>query len=285
MSVQIEPSTAAQPLTPTSVRGRLFRKYALLFAGIVSAALIANGLLDIWFSYREQKALLVGIQREKADAAAAKISHFVKEIEGQMGWTTQLAWSGGRSKSSGGSTDASDRACAKYAPITGLPDRRRPDREPLRPVGLAGRARPAALDRSQGAGPSSTQRLEGALGAGLRRSQVRALHDDRRSLGERRDVVDDMAALAVRVHLDGAPQRRRWSRGTVDRRPMRQGRLVDQPRQQRCSNTTRSQVPPDDVPSFSWSAGPLQRKPWPCVQGDAALLRVYAVDHAIYDRP
>ena len=88
----IEPSAATQALTPTSVRGRLFRKYALLFAGIVSAALVANGLLDIWFSYREQKALLIRIQREQADAAAAKISQFVKEIEGQMGWTTQLAW-------------------------------------------------------------------------------------------------------------------------------------------------------------------------------------------------
>ena len=76
-----------------SRRGRLFRKYVLLFAGIVSAALIANGLLDIWFSYREQKALLIRIQREQADAAATKISQFVKEIEGQLGWTTQLAWS------------------------------------------------------------------------------------------------------------------------------------------------------------------------------------------------
>ena len=94
MDVRAGESSVAT-LPPTSVHGRLFRKYALLFAGIVSAALIANGLLDIWFSYREQRALLIRIQREQADAAAAKISQFVKEIEGQMGWTTQLAWSGG----------------------------------------------------------------------------------------------------------------------------------------------------------------------------------------------
>ena len=86
-----ELSTAS--LTPTGFRGRLFRKYALLFAGIVSAALIANGLFDIWFSYREQGALLIRIQSEQADAAAAKIGQFVKEIEGQLGWTTQLPWS------------------------------------------------------------------------------------------------------------------------------------------------------------------------------------------------
>ena len=32
------------------------------------------------------------IQAEQAAAAAARISDFVKEIEGQMGWTTQMAW-------------------------------------------------------------------------------------------------------------------------------------------------------------------------------------------------
>jgi signal transduction histidine kinase len=90
-----EPSLEPRAIVSTTPRGRLFRKYVLLFAGIVSAALIASGLLDIWFSYREQSALLIRIQREQADAAAAKISQFVKEIEGQMGWTTQLAWSAG----------------------------------------------------------------------------------------------------------------------------------------------------------------------------------------------
>ena len=58
-------------------------------------ALIANGLLDIWFSYGEQRALLVRVQAEQARVAAAKISHFVKEIEGQMGRTTQVAWTSG----------------------------------------------------------------------------------------------------------------------------------------------------------------------------------------------
>ena len=82
--------TGAMP--PANLRGRVFRKYILLFVGVVCAGLIANGLLDMWFSYREQKALLIRIQREQADAAASKISQFVKEIEGQMGWTTQLAW-------------------------------------------------------------------------------------------------------------------------------------------------------------------------------------------------
>src|SRR3954453_1502366 len=82
----------AQEVTSVGLRGRLFRKYAVVLAGLVSVALIANGLLDIWFSYREQRALLVRIQAEQAATAAARISHFVTEIEGQMGWTTQMAW-------------------------------------------------------------------------------------------------------------------------------------------------------------------------------------------------
>ena len=38
---------------------------------------------------------LIRIQREQAEAAAAKISQFIKEIESQVGWTTQLPWSAG----------------------------------------------------------------------------------------------------------------------------------------------------------------------------------------------
>jgi signal transduction histidine kinase/CheY-like chemotaxis protein len=77
-------------IAPTQRGGRLFRRYVLLFAGVLCAALVTNGLLDTWFSYHEQKALLIRIQREQAEAAAAKIGQFISEIESQVGWTTQL---------------------------------------------------------------------------------------------------------------------------------------------------------------------------------------------------
>jgi signal transduction histidine kinase/CheY-like chemotaxis protein len=73
-------------------RGRLFRKYVALFGAVVAAALAINGASEIWFSYREQNSSLIRIQRTQAEAAAASISHFVNEIEGQMGWMTQLPW-------------------------------------------------------------------------------------------------------------------------------------------------------------------------------------------------
>jgi signal transduction histidine kinase/CheY-like chemotaxis protein len=76
-------------------RRRLFTKYVTLFVAIVFIALISNGIFDVLFYYRENKASLIRIQREQAEAAAAKIGQFVKEIEGQLGWTTQLPWSAG----------------------------------------------------------------------------------------------------------------------------------------------------------------------------------------------
>ena len=77
------------------MRSRLFIKYLVLFVAVVSLVLIANGAFDVYFSYKEQKASLVRIQREQAEAAADKIGQFISEIESQVGWTTQLPWSAG----------------------------------------------------------------------------------------------------------------------------------------------------------------------------------------------
>ncbi len=77
------------------VRARLFAKYVALFVAVVSVALLSNGIFEVFFYYREHKASLIRIQREQAEAAAAKISQFIKEIESQLGWTTQLPWSAG----------------------------------------------------------------------------------------------------------------------------------------------------------------------------------------------
>src|SRR3984957_11648282 len=75
------------------VSGPLFRKYVGLFLAVVCVALLSNGLFEIVFSYREHTDALIRIQREQAEGAAEKIAHFIKEIENQIGWTTQLTWS------------------------------------------------------------------------------------------------------------------------------------------------------------------------------------------------
>src|SRR5204863_906339 len=74
-------------------RSRLFTKYVALFVAVVGVALLSNGIFEVFFYYREHKASLIRVQREQAEAAAAKIGQFVKEIESQLGWTTQLPWS------------------------------------------------------------------------------------------------------------------------------------------------------------------------------------------------
>ena len=88
-----EPS-AVKPFG-TRIRTRLFTKYVALFVAVVAIALLSNGVFEVFFYYREHKAALIRIQHEQAEAAAAKISQFVKEIESQLGWTTQLPWSAG----------------------------------------------------------------------------------------------------------------------------------------------------------------------------------------------
>lgn len=109
MSISLHPGTPqARPLPSAAaasadsgtaaaprVRTRLFTKYVALFVAVVAIALLANGLFEVLFYYREHKASLIRVQHEQAEAAAAKISQFVKEIESQLGWTTQLPWSPG----------------------------------------------------------------------------------------------------------------------------------------------------------------------------------------------
>jgi len=110
MTISLHPDTpqgrtlAAPPMASTAagtaprgtkIRSRLFTKYVALFVAVVAVALLTNGIFEVFFYYREHKASLIRIQREQAEAAAAKISQFIKEIESQLGWTTQLPWSAG----------------------------------------------------------------------------------------------------------------------------------------------------------------------------------------------
>ena len=70
-------------------RGRLFWKYVVLFALLVSAALLTSGLVELYFSYRENLAALVVLEREQAAGAAGRIEAFIRDIERQVGWASQ----------------------------------------------------------------------------------------------------------------------------------------------------------------------------------------------------
>ena len=79
-------------ILPT-LRSRLFRKYAAVLALTVGITLVAGGLVEGWISYQDQSTWLVRTQRAQAQAAAGKIGQFIEQIEAQIAWTTQFAWS------------------------------------------------------------------------------------------------------------------------------------------------------------------------------------------------
>jgi signal transduction histidine kinase len=91
----VAPAAPSASSFGSRIRSRLFTKYVALFVAVVGIALLSNGIFEVFFYYREHKAALIRIQHEQAEAAAAKISQFIKEIESQLGWTTQLPWSAG----------------------------------------------------------------------------------------------------------------------------------------------------------------------------------------------
>src|SRR5262249_23501102 len=89
------PQQAAPEAPVAKTRRRLFTKYVALFVAVVCIALVSNGVFDVLVYDQEHKPPLIRTQREQAEAAAAKIGQFIKEIESQLGWTTQLPWSAG----------------------------------------------------------------------------------------------------------------------------------------------------------------------------------------------
>ena len=66
----------------------MFGKLLLAFATLVVLPFALYSGVNIWFAYDEQRAALAQVQRSSAQIAAQRITQFVKEIEGQLAWTT-----------------------------------------------------------------------------------------------------------------------------------------------------------------------------------------------------
>jgi signal transduction histidine kinase/putative methionine-R-sulfoxide reductase with GAF domain len=78
-------------MTGAAPRGRLFRKYVVVFLVLVGGVLMASSLVELYFSYRETQRAIVRVERAKAVAAAARIEQFLKEVEQQVRETTRTA--------------------------------------------------------------------------------------------------------------------------------------------------------------------------------------------------
>jgi hypothetical protein len=73
----------------------LFRKYFLVLFAAVVIPLLANGGIEAWFGYRDQRAQLNDLLGLEARAAAARIQSFIDNIRDQLGWTVQLPLTAG----------------------------------------------------------------------------------------------------------------------------------------------------------------------------------------------
>jgi len=67
-------------------RGTLFRKYVIVLIAFIGGMLIARGMMELYMSYRDNKAAMLRLQREKATGAALRIEHFIRQIEWQVRW-------------------------------------------------------------------------------------------------------------------------------------------------------------------------------------------------------
>ena len=70
-----------------TLRLRLLVKYAALIVVLVGSALIASGVISLYFAWNQSRASLFALQREKAEAAAYRIEQYIRTIEHEIGWT------------------------------------------------------------------------------------------------------------------------------------------------------------------------------------------------------
>lgn len=68
----------------------LFVKVLVAFLAVATVPLAVQGVLGARLAYDQQHAALAELQRAQAVAAAERIAQFVRGIEGQLGWVTQL---------------------------------------------------------------------------------------------------------------------------------------------------------------------------------------------------
>jgi adenylate cyclase len=73
----------------------LSQKYFLVLFLAVVFPLAANGAIEAWFGYRDQRARLDQLLGIEARSAAATIGGFLDGITNQLGWLVQLPWSEG----------------------------------------------------------------------------------------------------------------------------------------------------------------------------------------------
>jgi signal transduction histidine kinase len=68
----------------------LFRKYLLLLVALISVILIANGAINIYFSFQANKEALLRLQKKEAVIASETIGRFIVEVARQIQLATEI---------------------------------------------------------------------------------------------------------------------------------------------------------------------------------------------------
>ena len=64
------------------------RKLVLPALLLVGSAFLIHGALNVWYTWRQTEALMIEVQRQKADALAAQIEQFIVATQSQISWST-----------------------------------------------------------------------------------------------------------------------------------------------------------------------------------------------------
>ena len=80
----------ASPPAPAqdTYRSRLFRKYLLLILSLVTTVLLISSGINLYFSYRENRAALSNLQHEKAIGAASRIEQYIRQVSQQLAYAS-----------------------------------------------------------------------------------------------------------------------------------------------------------------------------------------------------
>jgi signal transduction histidine kinase len=73
-------------------QGQLFRKYLAVLLTLVTGTLLVSGIIEAYFSYREQEASLGHLHRARVTAAAVTISQFMQNLYVQVAAVVPPPW-------------------------------------------------------------------------------------------------------------------------------------------------------------------------------------------------
>jgi adenylate cyclase len=76
------------------MRRSLFQKYFVSLFLVATVPLLANGVTDAWFGYRDQRDTLNELLRLEAITAAGRIQGFLDGINKDLSWSLQRDWTG-----------------------------------------------------------------------------------------------------------------------------------------------------------------------------------------------